>query len=221
MNHIVDIDNLVRGILEDLAPSVSTGASNSPVPAEPKGATNRDSQDVYIDSRVVSLGDLKARLGGAKRLFISPKSILTPSARDEIRKQGIELAVQLPDRQERKKTGLWIASQDPVRFSPVVLRRLQADFEASVQSFTADGDLLEAARSRLVENAVFGIALTCRAATILYRANRLESIRAIMGLEMNQAAEDAAEIDANFLVLHPGRIVETKIPDLIKRILKK
>ncbi|MDR3182101.1 MAG: hypothetical protein LBT89_04130, partial [Planctomycetaceae bacterium] len=48
----------------------------------------------FIGSRVVSAADIQTQPGSVRTLFILPKAVLTPSAKDEIRKRRITIAVQ-------------------------------------------------------------------------------------------------------------------------------
>ena len=182
-----DIDGLVRSILIDLS------VESKPVRTEPI--------EVYIDSRVISLADIKNRLGEAKRLFIAPKSVLTPSAKDEIRKRRIEVAVKLPALDAERSSPLWLVVQKPATF-PIILLN---DFQAKFEQFDTVAAIVDSAMKNLADK-IRGVALTRQAATLLREANRNDRIRAIYGFEPKQAAADAMEIDANLLVLHPERI---------------
>lgn len=190
---IFDIDKLVRGILADLsAPSV-------PVCSEPKTDLPDQRDGIYIDRRVISLADVKG-LGDTRKLLLAPKSILTPSAKDEIRKRKIEVSVRLPLLAAERSSAFWLAVQRPATFPSNVVNR----FDAKPDVFETVAAVVEGAVKKLTE--MRGVVLSRQAATLLCEANRHREIRAIFGCESKQTAEDADEVDANLLVLHPERV---------------
>lgn len=195
-----DIEGIVRSILADLT-----------VEPEPLRCTPIQAIDeVFIDSRVVSLSDIKGRLGDARKLLIAPKSILTPSAKDEIRKRKIEVAVKLPNSTVDRRSTIWLAAQRPAVFPASVSSR----FDAKTEHFETVAEIIENALKQ--SSGHRGVALSRQSATLLREANRHEKIRAMIGFEPKQTSEDAAEIDANLLVLHPDRITVVKMFEIVQ-----
>jgi hypothetical protein len=217
-----DIDNLVRQILTDLT------VKPEPVCIEPE-KTNENYNEIYIDSRVVSLAEIQERLGIATKLFLSPKSILTPSAKDEIRKRKIEVAVKLaPLSLEQNSTGqsstLWFSFHQPATISANFLSRLQKEVEQKQklkqESFTTLNELLTEAERNLSNEKSRGVALTKQSATALREACRINVLRPIFGITPKQVTEDVAELNANLLIVHPNRTAETNLFDLIRTFAK-
>lgn len=202
-----DIDELVQNILADLGDRRQRAEEIRTLP-EPIS-------DVYLESRVISLADIRA-LGDSKKLFISPKSILTPSAKDEIRKRRIALAVKLPRRTAGSEVTIWLAAHRPAAFSPAVLKR----FNVKPEYFESVTGIVESALRKLSDENRRGAVLSRQAATLLCEANRHRDLRAFVGINPKQAAEDAAELDANLLVLHPDRCV-AGIPEIIDHYIRR
>jgi len=205
-----DIDNIVRQILTDLT-----------VKPEPVCIEAKKTNEIYLDSRVVSLAEIKERLGSATKLFISPKSILTPSAKDEIRKRKIEIAVKLSPLTSGHCSTLWLALHQPVSITAGLVNRLKKDLILKQESFETLAELIDEAEKQLSNEKTCGVALTKQAATAICSANRRNTLRAVSGIDPKQTAEDTVELDANLLIVQPRRINETEIFDVIKKFIHR
>jgi hypothetical protein len=222
-----DIDTIVRQIMVDLT------VAPKPIPAETKTVAKTDllsdiknniekpfANEIYIDSRVVSLAELNERLGSATKLFISPKSILTPSVKDEIRKRKIEVAVKLPLPSTQTVPVIWFAFHKPAIFPVNLLNLLQKEVSLKQESFATLTELLNEAEQQLSSEKNRGVALTKQSATAIHLANQRNTIRAIGCVDPKQSSEDTAELNANLLVIHPERVSNTKIFEIIKQLQK-
>jgi hypothetical protein len=47
--------------------------------------------DLVLTERVITMRTIDGRLSGVQRLLVPPKSVVTPAARDELKKHKIEL----------------------------------------------------------------------------------------------------------------------------------
>jgi hypothetical protein len=207
----LDIDHIVRDVLAVLNPPVS---DVMPVTAAAPDLTN----NVWIDSRVVSLADVKARLGTAQKIFVSPKSILTPSARDELRKQNVEIIRSVP-KEKSAETVFWWAVQPYSAISDSQRSRLQKKLLLPPESFADLPELLTVAEKRLTDSNACGVILTPQTASALYLACRSMSLRPILGFYPQQIQEDTAELRANLLILSPCRLAEAKILEIVKQFV--
>ncbi|MDR2438650.1 MAG: hypothetical protein LBE12_04665 [Planctomycetaceae bacterium] len=224
---MLDIDTIVRQIMTDLT------VTAKPVPADIKTVTNSDSltavngnvekphvNEIYIDNRVISLADLNEQIGGATKLFISPKSILTPSVKDEIRKRKIEVAVKLPLQNSQSISVIWLAFHQPATFSYNLLNQLQKEFVLKQKSFATLTELLNETEQQLVHETTRGVAVTKHSATAIRLANQRNTIRAIGCVDPKQSVDDTIELNANLLVIHPERVSNTKIFEIVKQLQK-
>ncbi|MDR2754146.1 MAG: hypothetical protein LBC20_00435 [Planctomycetaceae bacterium] len=232
----LDMDTLVRQIIADLTEkpetirtAVQTNTKTNIKPDDPNNIqyeikNNTEESfvnEIYLDNRVISLADLKERTGGATKLFISPKSILTPSAKDEIRKRKIEVAVKLPFPTSQSNPFLWLAFHQPAIFPYNLLNQLQKEFLLKQKSFAVLSELLKETERQLFHNKTHGVAVTKQSATAIRLANRCNTIRAIGCINAKQTAEDAAELNANLLVIHPERLNDTEIFEIISNLNRK
>ncbi len=189
------IDDVVRSVLADLKRQGETIG----VCALPKNEGKRDAE-IYLDSRVVSIAEIR-QIGEGATLFVSPKCVLTPSAKDEIRKRKIRLATRLPRPKTETAKKTWLAAHLPAVFSFEMLKRLGTKQIV----FDSLENLLSTARNELANDDSYGIALSRQSAKLLVEANRFPTLRAIPGFSVGQVAEDMEETDANLLVVHPDR----------------
>ncbi|MDR0609564.1 MAG: hypothetical protein LBG58_05595 [Planctomycetaceae bacterium] len=222
-----DLDAIVRQIMVDLTVTdkpVSADAKNiSKIELPPDIKENTEKplvNEIYIDSRVVSLAELSQHLGNATKLFISPKSILTPSAKDEIRKRKLEVAVKLPLPSVRNAPAIWFAFHKPAIFPVHLLNLLQKEIFLKQESFVTLTELLNEAERQLSDEKNRAVALTRQSATAIHLANQRNIIRAIGCVDPKQSLEDTVELNANLLVIHPERVSNTKIFEIVKQLQK-
>jgi hypothetical protein len=222
-----DIDTIVRQVMGDLTekPETIHDTVKTDLKTEIQDEIKNDLEkpfvnEIYIDNRVVSLAELKECLGNATKLFISPKSILTPSAKDEIRKRKIEVAVKLPLLPSQSNPIIWLAFHKPAEFPYSLLNQLQKKLTLKQKSFTTLTELLIETERQLSNETIRGVAVTKQFATTIHQANRSNVIRAIGCANPKQSAEDTAELNANLLVIHPERINNTEIFEIIKHLQK-
>lgn len=213
----IDIDHLVQNILVDLMITPEVEKVHPIVVTEKPKQTNNNRNEFYLDNRVISLSDLKDKLDGATKLIISTKSILTPSAKDEIRRRKIEIAVRLPDSTTKNQNSFWLALHGNNVLSQNMIFRLQREFKIETETFEKQSELITRAEIKLIEMKQVGVALSRQAAKLLVKANRKTLIRAIPGFDPVQITEDVKEVDANLLVLQPGRISERKLFEIVKK----
>src|SRR6476646_2755582 len=60
--------------------------------------------ELAVSDKVVALAHLDGRLDGVTRLVVPRGAVLTPAARDELRKRGIALASAVESRNDTKRT---------------------------------------------------------------------------------------------------------------------
>jgi hypothetical protein len=180
-------------------------AAMSPVPAA-------HSNDLVIDTRVVTLESIAGRLNGAKQLVVTPGALVTPSVRDELRRRGIEL--------KQESAVKKCSSLAPVL---LVVGRASQDLDLAVQMLRQEGidvktesthclikatDMLAAA----VAARSLGVLWTRHTAVAMCLANRNKNLRAVLAASVAATAAAVAAVGANVLVVDPtaGTMYERK-----------
>ena len=200
----IDIDLLVQNILADL--SFKPAAVEEPIVV--------DEKELIVESRVLSLAELTDRLDTVRKIVVSPKTVVTPSVKDVLRKRNIEIVAKTKDSVAKNNPSLWLGVHPPIVLSAKLSERIKKEFGLTAQAFGSLLELIDEAERR-IESAK-GVALSNRSATIIHTANRREKIRAVLGYEPRQTQMDATELDANLLVVDPGRVGEFRVVELIK-----
>ncbi|GHT32848.1 hypothetical protein FACS1894214_4800 [Planctomycetales bacterium] len=215
-----DIDDIVQRVLADLT---AVPAVSKPAAVQETAAAD----GVYISDKVISLSTIKEQLGKGKRLFIPPKSILTPSAKDEIKKRNIEIAVAITDSSAKQKQTikqekeLLIAEVRPAILPKNILNRLRKTFLFEFKPFSSVEILSNEIKQKCSAAESCTVVITDKSAAVLQLLNRNEKIRAVSGSDAANIAEDIQETNANVLVLRLDRIAEIKIFEVIGQFFSR
>ncbi|MDR1480052.1 MAG: hypothetical protein LBJ00_14040 [Planctomycetaceae bacterium] len=222
----IDINDVVRKILNDLEiENRKTAAKNIEI-KEIGGEVNKDNNKIndeellFNGCRVISLDDVKRKFEGVQsqkilRVVVSPKCVLTPSAKDELKKRGLEIIVRKINTGNRS---LWIALHGSVTVSNSLLTKLQSEYKLVQNRFTDHIEVADEAEKIAGQNKQ-GIILTQHPATILRTTSLRETLRVILAIDPKQVSIDTKEIDANLMIVPPARINESKILESVQSFL--
>lgn len=192
-----------RAALTEPAPPVAP----APEPAAAASATRVASQraeDLVLDARLVSLAVLAGRLAGVRRVLVPAGAVVTPSAKDLLRKERVQLEA-LPPRDASS------AAENPI----VIARwtRTAGAAQAAAALVEAAGtpawafETLEAAAQvilpALAEPQRRAVLLTDEPLLAVCRLNRAPVARAARVQDVVQLQEAVAAISLNCLVLDP------------------
>lgn len=165
-----------------------------------------------LDTKLVSLATLKNRLDGKRRLIIAKNTILTPSARDELRKRKVEIVVEARWLETRPRGAaavrfVWDGDGKP---PGGLAEALKSTFAAEIERTSGLAGIVNAvAHGKAVAFSREPAKTTCF-------ANRTETVRALRGVEPKQIGADTQELDANLLVLDPRRATVFRIMEMVK-----
>lgn len=213
-----EIERLVRRALAQLlaAPASPT------VPAKPatdKSETATTQGVLQIDERVVSAGLLEGRLEGVRQLLLRRGAVVTPSARDELKRRGI--AVESASGGNGKSS-----AKPPAKLIVASIGSTDANAwtaalgeSMTVEWISPAADL--AATIAKWSDAVLGrktpgVLITDQAAAALVLVNRNHGIRAVGGANTKEMSDAAAAIGANGLVVDPRGKGKFEITTLLR-----
>lgn len=186
-----DVEQIVRAVLAEMT-------------RPRRGATAPDAQgELVLTGKVVSLAEVEDRLHGVSRLVVPRGAVLTPAARDELRKHRVSIA-----------SAVTVASAAAPR---VVLAVAETDNHAAplAARLAADGLSVErCSRSDLMgaidqlceivtQGEMLGLLITRQSAAAICLANRKRGVRAALGGDVRHVADAIAEIGTNLLVVNP------------------
>ena len=212
----IDIDRIVHEVLAELEhrrPAVVKAVSKQPAAVD------------WTDRKLVALADLQGlqRTKTAPReILVGPKTVVTPSLRDELRKQGFSLQVGLPKSGEiaakATKQSIWLGVQRPLAEPAAVLAMLRQRGEViTVMTESVEAATDEIGR-QIKERSC--IVMTPAPARLLCLANRHGAVWGIAGFDPAQTASDARELGANLLVCNPAGKSEFRQLEIIKAFLQ-
>ena len=160
-----------------------------------------------LSGRVISLGMLEKLPAGIKRVSVEAAAVITPSARDHARDQGIAI-----------ERGSAAVGQPAATHLPFLVAHAEGGGDASARTaaiaravpgaaqLPASGlaDVVAALALHASRDAARGILLTTKPALATVLANRSAALRAVTARDPATLAAAAAECNANLLVVDPG-----------------
>ncbi len=205
--------------LEQIVAAVVKKHLAAPIEMRPAETADSAVSVTYLSDAIITADRLKEQINGDRRFQISEKAILTPSAQDLIREQGLTWT--------RATTASTVTSATflaaVVTAGPQVMRameQLSGDWKL---------DLLEspASAARLAVSAVSrgeyaGVAIVCgqpRLAACL--ANRSPKVRATVVNHSEDVTAAMNEIGANVITLDPANIGMFALKTLLQRFSKQ
>lgn len=192
-----EVERIVRAVLGELNVASARSAKLLETNDRNSGRT------LVLTSKVVSLAELEGKLKDVTRLVVPRGAVITPAARDELRKFAVAVA--------SATDGKTIAR---VR---LVLAAAETTFErtALAAALAGEGIAVELIASRELASAVdeltrkvvvdkqFGLLITDMPAAALCLANRQRGVRAALAHGLAAVSEAVEMIAANLLVIDP------------------
>ncbi len=202
---------IVAEVLRRIGPVVK-----SDLPAPPSAASRASTPaatptpavgGVSLPGRVISLAMLEKLPTGTGRVTVDVTAVITPSAREYARDQGLTIdrlaaagsgpvAVRLPFVVAHAE-----CSSDPAARAAAIARAVPA---AAQLPATGLADVTTALALHASRDGARGILLTGKPAVACVLANRSASLRAVTGRDPASLAAAAAECAANLLVVDPA-----------------
>ena len=173
-----------------------------------------------LSDRVITLATLEGHLTGVCRVAVPAKAVLTPAVLDELRQRSISLcrigSTSKPDWEittvlltcQSEQSWQWIADAMRKNGDAVEIRS-----ELSVPDMVKFLDQ-ESHRQK-------SVVITTRSVEVACLANRREQTRAAVGWNLRSTKDAVEQIDANTLVVHPGRVSRHEILQMIRYFVSK
>lgn len=185
------------------AATAATPAAAPPAPVAPAVVTAA----ITVADAVITLAHIERLPAGSRRVVVSARAVITPSARDRAREAGIAI--------ERAGSG---GAATPVVAQPFVIAHAEcrgdvagraaaitrAVPQAQLLPATGLADVVSALALHASRDAARGVLITSRPALAMIVANRSASLRAVTGRDAASLAAAAADCGANLLVVDPA-----------------
>ncbi|MDO5581054.1 MAG: hypothetical protein Q4G69_07945 [Planctomycetia bacterium] len=223
-----DLDELVRLVMSDLK---TVGALN-PAPAVPVVPASEEKVEpvLRLSDKLINVALIESKDDRKTRRWIVPRrAILTPLAKEELRKRKIELVYEEgssslnPDVQ--KANGSFLIALHGIKNNPTLSALLDrvrkkvpfAQIEKSCIIETTE----EIARQLLDQSISAAVILSPYPAPASLLANRREGVRALIASDPNQFKADAPLIGANTLILNPESVGLFRMQQILNEFVEK
>jgi hypothetical protein len=199
------LDAIVAGVLDRLRGA--SAPAKAPVDAtKARGAdAPRSPEALVLSDRVLTEAILEEKLKGAKAVRFAAKAVLTPTARDYLRRNGVEWAYATKGAAGRKAMGDGPAAALVVRSTPTLARVIAEVLPGSRTELLSCPD--DAAKLAVAEIARGGFARAVIFAGQTHRAaclaNRHEAIKAVVVRDAAEVAAVRNQLRANVWCLDP------------------
>jgi len=203
------VELIVQRVLEHLGTPAGAAPSSASVTSNPSNssaATVAISREARIADHVVTQSLLAEAVNGSKQVRIGSAAILTPSARDYVRTNGIEI-IREPARAESATSTRWqiIVTASSPQIAPAVeslkdrgiasdLRLVGLPAEAAAQAVSA------ICRGEAEKTVVF----TSQPEVVACLANRNDRVRAAAIADVAAVERVQKTLHANLLAIDPG-----------------
>ena len=165
--------------------------------------------ELVLTSKVVSLADVEGQLNGVSRLIVPRGAVVTPAARDLLRRRRIAVARRRLRRQRRAKCAARVCWRSAdTKFEPAELCDALAASGIVVERHRRAGltsVIDELCDAVVAESGMLGLLLTDKPAAALCLANRHRGVRAALAHDRVTACDEAVtSIGANLLMIDPA-----------------
>lgn len=201
-NQRAAVERIVRQVLAELRAARSTGTSQA------HGMLSVGSPDrtLTLTSKIITGTSLEGRLENITQLIVPRGAIITPAARDELRKFKVTIASSVGTSKSPARQHLCLATHGKYDAAPLTAG-LAAD-KLQVERFQASD--LPATVSELAPMlaTIRGLLITDEAAAAVALANRKPGVRAALVCNAAEIDRAAGSLSPNLLVIDPiGRSV--------------
>jgi len=196
-----EIERVVRAVLAEMDIGVRASGNDA----------ERLPPDVVVLRRpVITLADVEGRLARARRVLVPSGAVVTPAVRDALQQRGVELQRHGGEHPAMASVAARVAMRvvsNHWAFDPLVnlLRRdgLRVAAERSDCVIESSDRLAE----QLRQPGVVAVLLSSHPSMAACLANRHRGVRAVIGNDRQQTADETADVGANLLIAD-----QTKIP---------
>lgn len=149
-----------------------------------------------LANSVISLRTIEGKLDKVKQLIVSPKAVITPSVRDELKRHNIQLVREMTTHTTKSKKQILLANltnNDVARAIGQLNRDVETLPHKEIESAIAE-------MARQLSNDLVGVIISDQPEHAVWLANRNVNVRAFVGHDENSVRR-AARWNANLLSL--------------------
>jgi ribose 5-phosphate isomerase RpiB len=189
------VDKIVREVLSRLSgkPEAKVVGPSSPV------------KELATEETVVTVATLSGKLAGIRRLVVSPRAVVTPSACDLLKENNVTLVRSLRTAKSAVIRIALAVVETKFDASEIVRSLQQHRAEVDQLALTEIGSATKKLAEEVSEGGRLGVLISPAAAKALCIANRHCGVRAAQASSRGEVSEIIKAIGANLLVVDSAR----------------
>jgi hypothetical protein len=189
------VEQIVREVLTRLGgkPETNVVGPSSPV------------KELVVNESVVTVATLGEKLGGIRRLVVSPRAVVTPSARDLLKENNVTLVRSL---RTATPTAVRIAlATAGTKFDVSEIVRSLRQNRAEVEQLASMGvaQVTKELAEEVGKSGKLGVLITPDTTQAVCIANRHRGVRAATAASRGEVNEIIKAVGANFVIVDPAR----------------
>lgn len=189
------IEQIVREVLARL------GKPSAANPVGPNSPVN----DLSLSEAVVSVAALSGKLGGIRRLVVSPGAVVTPAVRDLLKQNNVTLVRSL---RTAMPTVVRVAlATAATQFDVSALVRSLREHRADVEQLASTGvvQVTNELAEEVGKSGKLGVLVSPETTRAVCLANRHRGVRAAAAGSRGEVNEIINAVGANFVIVDPAR----------------
>ncbi len=200
------VEQIVKEVLARLSGKneAKTVGSSSPV------------NELAISETVVTIATLAGKLTDIRRLVVSPRAVITPSARDLLKEKNITLVRSL---RSATPTTLRVAlATTNTKFDVSGIVRSLREHRVEVEQLASVGvaEVTKEVAEEVGKSGKFGVLITSEITQTLCIANRQRGVRAAMANTRGDVNEIIKAVGANFIIVDPNRRSQFEVQRIVE-----
>lgn len=204
------IDDIVREVLRRLASSsASSSAAGAASETRSLGETRSNRRQLTWNQRVVTAAALRDVLDGVAELSVPPRTVVTPEARDLLRRYGVALrwaeAAGTPRTAAAATARPLVlgAADTTYDSSPLVAALARSRIRVQQVAHSGLAGVVAELADAAAKDGLPAVLITGQPAAAVCLANRRRGVRAAGGATRREAGEAVRAIGANLLIVDP------------------
>ena len=196
------IESIVREVLRRL----QRVGNHNPIAATTSNSNgHHDSHSFECGDKVIAMETLRGKLDNIKTLRVKPKTIITPSVRDELRGRKIEIAFDLGSSGSSTNVPATVLLGTTCNSTGNRLRdQLVANGTQVQLQVEKSAAQLAIKVGNKISSSMPGLIVTDQPYTVVCSANRNSNVRAVVIGDPNELRAAKAELNPNCVVIKSG-----------------
>jgi hypothetical protein len=194
-----EVDAAVRAVLADLLGQRGNGRGPSGIPAPTRG-------EELFPGRLLAARNAEALPAGTRVVRVSPGTVVTPLAREVLKKRAVEVRFASRSEADRARgVGEWGFAVEPGAESGMIVAFRRSMLDDAAAAWRELGGSVEEAAGWVSEGPGRGaLVLAEEASVAVFRGCRVEGVRAASAEEPGAVARAVRALGVNLLVVEPS-----------------